>query len=213
MAEKKKAKSGKVQSGVKAVKGAGFSDKIAGTPSKKGVVHQVVTAQLAKRRRGTHKTKTKSEVRGGGKKPFKQKGLGGARAGSNRSPLWRGGGTMFGPIPRSYEQGVNKQVAKLALASALAGKQKDGKVTVVESVPLPETKTKYVKAAITELDMKGTVLIVTSGYEKNLTLAARNIPEVKVLPVEGLNPYDVLRYDNLVILKDAVGGVEKRVAA
>ncbi len=213
MADKKKAKSGKTKSGVKSVKGAGLSEKITSVSSKKGVVHQVVTAQLAKRRRGTHKTKVKSEVRGGGKKPKKQKGTGGARAGSNRSPLWRGGGTMFGPIPRSYEQGVNKQVAKLALASALSDKQRGGKVTVVESVPLPETKTKYVKAAIAELEMTGTVLIVTSVYEKNLTLAARNLSKVKVLPVEGLNPYDVVRYENLVILKDAVDGVEKRVAA
>ncbi len=212
MAEKK-TKKAKAQAGVKTVKGAGLGEKVASVTPRKGVVHQVVTAQLAKRRRGTHKAKTRAEVRGGGRKPFKQKGRGGARAGSTRSPLWKGGGTMFGPIPRSYEKDVNKQEAKLALASVLADKQKSGKLTVVEGVPLPEAKTRYVAAAVAELDMKGTVLFITAAYDRNLTLASRNLPGVKVLPVEGLNPYDVLRYENLVIVKDALDGVEKRAAA
>ncbi len=213
MAEKKKAKSGKTQSGIKAVKGVGLSESISKRRPNRGLLHQVVNAQLAKRRRGTHKTKTKAEVRGGGRKPFKQKGTGRARPGSTRSPLWRGGGTMFGPQPRSYEQGVNKKVAKLALADALASKEQAGQVTVVESMPLPETKTKYVRAAIAELGATGSVLIVTAAYEKNLTLAARNLPGVKVLPAGGLNPYDVLRYETLVVLKDAMDGIEKRAAA
>ncbi|MCW5827764.1 MAG: 50S ribosomal protein L4 [Deltaproteobacteria bacterium] len=212
MAEKK-AKKAKPAAGVKAVKGAGLGEKIAAAKPRKGVIHQVVTAQLASRRRGTHKTKRRGEVRGGGRKPYKQKGTGRARPGSTRSPVWVGGGAAFGPLPRSYEKRVNRQEAKLALAGVLASKQQDGKLVVVESVPLPEVKTRHVQAVIGELGLAGTVLFVTAELDGKLTLAARNIPGVKVLPVAGLNPYDVLKYEHLVIVQDALEGVEKRAAA
>ncbi len=176
------------------------------------LVHQVIKAQLAGRRQGTAKTKVKSEVRGGGRKPFKQKGTGNARQGSSRSPLQPGGGQNFGPQPRSYEQATPKQMMRGALCSALSDRVKAQRVLIVDNLDLAQAKT----AAFDEILKKkfdlDQVLIVDDA-NKNLELSGRNIPKVKVLRTEGLNVYDIVRYDWLVMTKRAAQAVNTRLAA
>jgi large subunit ribosomal protein L4 len=171
------------------------------------LLHEVVTMQMANRRQGTHSTLGRSEVRGGGKKPWRQKGTGRARHGTIRSPLWRGGGIVFGPKPRDYSYTVPKKVKKAALRSALSSKLGDGQVTVLEHFELPEIKTRgFVKVLMTfGVD---NVLIVVDGDNDNLRRSARNVPRVKVLKAEGLNVYDVLRYKTLVLTKGTIAKIE-----
>ncbi|MGK5082805.1 50S ribosomal protein L4 [Bdellovibrionota bacterium FG-1] len=175
------------------------------------LVHQVIKAQLAGRRRGTAKTKTKSEVRGGGRKPFKQKGTGNARQGSTRSPLNPGGGQSFGPVPRSYEQATPKEMMRGALRSALSDRVKAGHVVVVDEFKIAQVKTKALSELIKDKLQLDKVLIVDDA-NKNLELSGRNIPKVKILRTEGLNVYDIVRYDWVVITKRAVEAVESRLA-
>jgi large subunit ribosomal protein L4 len=175
------------------------------------LVHQVIKAQLAGRRQGTAKTKTKSEVRGGGRKPFKQKGTGNARQGSSRSPLNPGGGQSFGPQPRSYEQATPKEMMRGALRSALSDRVKANRVIIIDEFKLDTIKTKALNEIFTSKLALDQALVV-DDLNKNLELSGRNIPHFKVLRTEGLNVYDVVRYDWLVMTKRAAQAVESRLA-
>jgi large subunit ribosomal protein L4 len=175
------------------------------------LVHQVIKAQLAGRRQGTAKTKTKSEVRGGGRKPFKQKGTGNARQGSSRSPLNPGGGQSFGPQPRSYEQATPKEMMRGALRSALSDRVKASRVIIVDEFKLDSIKTKVLNEIFKDKFALDQALVV-DDLNRNLELSGRNIPKFKVLRTEGLNVYDVVRYDWLVMTKRAVQAVESRLA-
>jgi len=175
------------------------------------LVHQVLKAQLAGRRQGTAKTKTKSEVRGGGRKPFRQKGTGNARQGSSRSPLQPGGGQSFGPVPRSYAQATPKEMVRGALRSALSDRLKASRLFVVDEFNLDSPKTKVLDQLIKGKFQIDQVLIVDDA-NSNLELSGRNIPKVKVLRTEGLNVYDIVRNDWVVLTKRAVQAVESRLA-
>jgi len=176
------------------------------------VLFDQVLAQLASRRSGTSATKTRAFVRGGGKKPFKQKGTGRARAGSNRSPIWRGGATIFGPQPRSYEYRLPSSSRRNALASALAQKARDGQLKVVDRLELAEGKTREMVALLTGLGVPDSTLVVIAGRDRNLELAGRNLPRVLVMPVEGINVYDILRHKNLLVSQDALAAIEERLS-
>ena len=190
-----------------------MKDEIFNGPVKPHLFYEVVKWQLAKRRRGTASTKTRAEVSGGGRKPWRQKGLGRARAGSIRSPLWRGGGVVFGPKPRDYSYPLPKKVRKAALRSALSLRYKEGKLILLDGLELPQIKTKLFVEAMEKLGLKGEkVLIVTDGKDEILEKSARNVPWAKVLRCEGLNVYDVLNYHHLLILKSALPKIEERLA-
>lgn len=162
------------------------------------VMAQVVTAQLAARRAGTQSTKTRSEARGGGAKPWAQKGTGRARAGSSRSPIWRGGGIALGPKPRSYAQKTPKKMVKLALRSALSDRAAEGKVVVVDSWDWETPKTKDAKATLAALGLTGRTLVVLGRDEAVAARSFRNLPEVQVIAVGELNAYDVLVNDHIL---------------
>jgi len=186
------------------------SDTIFNAPVREHLFYDVVRMQLASRRSGTASTKTRSEVRGGGKKPWKQKGTGRARSGSSRSPLWRGGGTMFGPTPRSYEYAVPKKVRKLALCSALSMKHKENKMLIVDKLELQEIKTAAFVNLLRQLGFSNVLIIAQEN--SNLEKSARNVPHVKVLRPEGLNVYDVLRYEQLIITQPCMEKIQGRLA-
>ncbi|MDE2180478.1 MAG: 50S ribosomal protein L4 [candidate division NC10 bacterium] len=175
------------------------------------LLHDVVRMQLANRRQGTASTRTRSEVRGGGKKPWKQKGTGRARAGTRRSPLWRGGGTVFGPKPRSYGYVVSRQVRAAALRAALSEKVRAGQFMVVDSLSLEEPSTKAFKALLERLGVQGRALLVTDQARQDdaVVKSCRNLPHLTLVPTQGLNVYDILRHDTLVMTKDAVSAVEE----
>ncbi|MGZ3774146.1 MAG: 50S ribosomal protein L4 [Pseudobdellovibrionaceae bacterium] len=177
-------------------------------PVKKDVLHSVVQWQLASRRQGTHMTKTKGLVSGGGKKPFKQKGTGGARQGSSRSPLMPGGGTMFGPQPRSYAFVLPKKVRRLGLSMALSHLQKEGKLFVVDSMQ-SEGKTAELDKRLKAFGLKKAVL-VDSQVDDKFSRASKNLESFKYFPVEGLNVFDLLKYDAAVITKDSVAKIVDR---
>lgn len=182
-------------------------------PLRRALLAEVVRMQTATRRAGTASTKEKGEVRGGGKKPWRQKGTGRARAGSIRSPLWSGGGTIFGPHPRDYGYGMPKRARKAALRSVLTQKMKAGWLTIVDRIELPETKTKHFAAVLRALGIDDSVLIVIPEADAGVERAARNLPNVKVIRVGGLNVYDLLRYHRLVLTRDALQAIAARVAA
>ncbi len=171
------------------------------------LIHEVVKMQLANRRAGTASTKNRSAVRGGGKKPWRQKGTGRARAGTIRSPLWRGGGVVFGPMPRDYSYKVPKKVRRGALRSAVALKAQEGKFVVVEKFELEEAKTKVFARILEGLSVKDG-LIVIEEKDEILERVARNIPSIKVLRFEGINVYDIMRYDKLVMTQKAFEKLE-----
>jgi len=175
------------------------------------LVHQVLKAQLAGRRQGTAKTKTKSEVRGGGRKPFRQKGTGNARQGSTRSPLQPGGGQSFGPQPRSYEQATPKEMVRGALRSALSDRLKSSRMLVIDEFKLDEVKTQVLHELLKDKLQLEQVLIVDEA-NSNLELSGRNLAKVKVLRAEGLNVYDIVRNEWVVFTKRAVQAVEARLA-
>jgi large subunit ribosomal protein L4 len=185
-------------------------DHIFGAPVKPHLFHEVTTWQLATRRRGTASTKERSAVRGGGHKPWRQKGTGRARAGTSRSPLWRGGGTIFGPHPRDYGYPLPKKVRRAALRSALSLRYQEGKLILIEDFPAPEIKTKAFVEAMEGLGIKN-ALIVIDGENINLERSARNVPGVKVLRHNGLNIFDILKYEHLVIVKPAIEKIEERL--
>jgi large subunit ribosomal protein L4 len=174
-------------------------------PVREHLLHAAVQSQLASRRAGTVATKTKGFVSGGGKKPWRQKGTGRARAGSIRSPLWAGGGTIFGPQPRDYSYRMPKTARRAALRAALASRHGEGKLLVVDALKLPEAKTKQMVECLRGLGLEGaTVLIVLGEPDAAIERAARNLPGVKVLPVGGLNVYDVLGHVHLVMSRAAL---------
>ena len=176
------------------------------------LIHQVVKAQLAARRAGTHSTRTRKEVRGTGAKPFRQKGGGRARAGDVKSPIWRHGGTAFGPKPRGYAQKVNKKTRRSALMSALNLKWKEGKLLVVRDFDLPEAKTRLMAGVIERLGLGRKSLLVDGGEDRKFELAARNIRGTKPMRPEGLNVYDVMGHEHLVCTKGALGDLSERLA-
>jgi large subunit ribosomal protein L4 len=175
-------------------------------------VHDVVVAYRAAQRSGTASTKTVGEVAGTNKKPWRQKGTGRARAGSFRSPLWPGGGVVFGPKPRDYSKKVNKKTRDLALRKALSERLKAGDVIVVDDLNIAAPKTKDMVSLLKALKLDGTTLIVQSGINKNLTLASRNVPDLSITTSDKLNTFDVLRPDKLVFTKSSFEQVEARLA-
>ncbi len=174
------------------------------------ILNLVVRAQRAAHRSGTHATKNRALKHGGGRKPWRQKGTGRARAGTIRSPLWRGGACTFGPMPRDYSFKVNKKVRKLALQMALSARVAEDKLTVVKSIDLKEIKTKAFVAVVEKLGLQKT-LIVSNGIDRNLELSARNMPHIKVIEANKLNVYDVLLYPQLVMLEAAAQDVQERL--
>jgi large subunit ribosomal protein L4 len=173
-------------------------------PVKPHLLHEVVRMQLANRRQGTAQTKGRSDVSGGGKKPWKQKGTGRARAGSTRSPLWRHGGTVFGPHPRSYELGVPKAIRRQALLAALTSKAQAGAIRILESLGLERPSTKAMVALLKGAGVAGKALVVLPARDETLEKSARNLPAVRVLTVQGLNVYDVLKAVTLVLTPEGV---------
>jgi large subunit ribosomal protein L4 len=181
-------------------------------PVRQHLLYEVVRMQQANRRAGTHATKTRGAVSGGGIKPWRQKGTGRARAGSIRSPIWVGGATIFGPQPRDYSYRMPASARKAALCAALAAKVRDGKLLVVDKLTLEEPKTKLLAKVLSDLETPN-ALILTATKDETLERAGRNLPHAKVLRVEGANVYDLLRYDRLVVLRDAIDALEKRLGA
>jgi len=184
-----------------------LDEKIFACEIKPHLLYEVVKMQLTNRRRGTASTKNRAQVRGGGKKPWRQKGTGRARAGTIRSPIWKGGGITFGPIPRVYSNRVNKKAKKSALRSALSTKFAEDKVLILDKIYLPEVKTKTFVATLKLLDIKDSLIIDEANM--NLEKSARNIPFVKVLRPEGLNVYDILKHDTLVITQPCLEKITK----
>lgn len=189
-----------------------LNETIFGAKTRPHLLHQAVVMQLANRRTGSAATKSKGFVSGGGKKPWRQKGTGRARSGSIRSPIWVGGGTVFGPTPRDYSYRMPRSARREALLSALSLKQREGKLIVVDKFELEAAKTKIMVQALAELKVTSAVIVVTQSDE-NIERAARNLPKVKVLRVEGLNVYDLMRYEHLVLTDRALKLLEERLAA
>jgi large subunit ribosomal protein L4 len=178
-------------------------------PVKQEILQTVVRWQLACRRQGTHKAKTRGEVSGGGKKPFKQKGTGNARQGSIRSPLMPGGGISFGPEPRDYSYNLPKKVKRLGLRTALSHLKKEGRLLVIDAMASAEGKTKDLAKRLNTLGLKKAVLIDTEANDK-FTRASRNLPKFRYYGVEGLNVYDLLKYDNAIITKASIAKIVER---
>ncbi|MHB1043289.1 MAG: 50S ribosomal protein L4 [Eubacteriales bacterium] len=185
-----------------------LNDDIFGIPLNESVLHDVAVAQMANRRQGTHDTKTRAEVSGGGKKPWRQKGTGRARHGTIRSPIWRGGGIVFGPHPRDYSYSVPRKVKRLALKSALSAKVAAGEILVLDELKLEGPKTKDMVRILDNLKVND-ALLVTAAKEENIEKSARNIPNIMPIAATGLNVLDILAYDRLVLTRDAVAKVEE----
>jgi large subunit ribosomal protein L4 len=187
-----------------------LSGAVFGRSGHKSLLHEAVRMQLAKRRAGTASTKTRGLIAGGGKKPWRQKGTGRARSGSTRSPIWRHGGTIFGPQPRDYSYKMPKKAWRQALSLAISDRALNGKLLVVESLDLTEAKTKNAKAALEALGLKH-ALIIFGDEDVNFFRAARNLAAHKLLPVAGLNVYDVLNYDELLMTTATAKAIEARL--
>jgi large subunit ribosomal protein L4 len=185
-----------------------LKDDIFGIEPNEAVVHQVVVAQLANKRQGTQSTKTRSEVRGGGRKPWRQKGTGRARTGSLRNPLFTGGGVIFAPKPRDYSQSVNKKMRRLAMKSVFSAKYNDKELIVVDKFDFTEPKTKEMVAALKALNAPK-ALIVLDEKDTNVVKSANNIPKVATSLVNTLNTYDMLKYDYLILTKDSLKEIEE----
>lgn len=185
-----------------------LNDSVFGVEINEHLVHMAVVSQLANKRQGTQSAKTRSEVSGGGRKPWRQKGTGHARQGSTRSPQWTGGGVVFAPKPRDYSMKLNKKEKQLALKSALTSKVQDEKFIVLDALALEEAKTSKFAAILKNLEVHK-ALVVTKDVEKNVVLSARNIPDVKTTEAASVNVYDILKYDTVVITKDAVAAIEE----
>lgn len=173
------------------------------------ILNLVVRSQMAANRSGTHHTKTRGEVSGGGNKPWKQKGTGRARAGSNRSPIWRGGAIIFGPVPRDYGFKVNKKIRALAMKMALSSKLQDNALMVVDKISLPEARTRFFSSVVKNLDLEKALIIIPELDEK-LLRSARNIPGIALASPDQLNVLEILDYKQLVILQDAIKPIERR---
>jgi large subunit ribosomal protein L4 len=184
-----------------------LKDEIFNVPIKPPVIHEVVTMQLARRRVGTASTKDRSEVSGGGRKPWRQKGTGRARAGTRTSPLWRGGGVIFGPKPRDYAPKVSKKIRKQALRMALSSKYGDNQMVVLDDFSLAEIKTKAFMKVLETFGIANALVVIPESDEI-VERSARNVPHTKVLRTEGLNVYDILRHEHLILMKEAVVKIE-----
>jgi large subunit ribosomal protein L4 len=189
-----------------------LADAIFGIEPNTHVLHDAVVMQQASQRQGTHDVKNRSEVRGGGRKPWRQKGTGRARQGSIRSPQWVGGGVVFGPTPRSYAFKLPRKVRRLAIKSALSSKVQNDEIKVLEGLELSTPKTKEVTSILSNLKVERKALIVTGSYDDNIALSSRNIPGVKFVTAEGINVLDVLNYDLLIITQEAVTKIEEVLA-
>jgi len=184
-------------------------DNIFNTKVNKYLVHQAVKRYLANRRRGTASTKNRSEVRGGGAKPWKQKGTGRARAGTNRSPIWVGGGTVFGPAPRDYSFSFPKKMKVAALKSALSDKLENKEIIIIDKLSLEENKTSKMVEILKNLQAFKKPLIITEKEDNIIALAVRNIKGAKVLPVSKINPYDLINQEKIIITKKALKRIEE----
>lgn len=180
-------------------------------PQREHLLFETVRMQLANRRSGTAATKTRAHVRGGGRKPWRQKGTGRARAGSNRSPVWVGGATVFGPQPRSYAYRMPRSARKTALRAALAQKLRQDEVVVIDALQFDEPKTKQMVTLLAQLDMGDSVLLVLADADVNVQKSARNLPGVKVLLSQGLNVYDLLRYRKILVTQAAMQQISERL--
>jgi large subunit ribosomal protein L4 len=189
-----------------------LKEEIFGVKTRPHLLHQTIVMQLANRRSGTAATKSKGFVSGGGKKPWRQKGTGRARAGSIRSPIWVGGGTIFGPQPRDYAYRMPRKARREALLSALSSKKRDGKIIVVDKLEFEEAKTKLMVKALADLKVESALVVIAQSDDK-VARAGRNLPKVKVLRVEGLNVYDLVRYDHLILTEEALKLLQERLAA
>lgn len=189
-----------------------LNEAVFGADVNEALLHQVVVDQQANRRRGTAATKNRTQVRGGGRKPWRQKGTGRARVGSIRSPLWVGGGTIFGPSPRDYSRRMPKKARRAALRSALSSKVADGSIIVLDELVLNEAKTRTMVGILNAVKAAKKPLVVLADWDENVNRAARNIPGVMVSKSLGLNVYDLLNHENLVITKDAVAMLEEVLA-
>ena len=187
-----------------------LDDNIFNVPVRANILHDIVTMQLANKRAGTASVKHRSDITGSGKKLFRQKGTGRARRGDIKSPLLKGGGSVFGPDPRSYSYKVPKKVRKLGLKMALSAKLNEAKVLVLDQIKMEQIKTKEVADVLKQLNVKQ-ALIVTSEKDEVLERSARNISNVKILRTEGMNVYDILKYDNLVLLESSIKKIEGRL--
>ena len=185
-----------------------LNDAVFGVEINEHLVHLAVVRQLANKRQGTQKAKTRSEVSGGGRKPWRQKGTGHARQGSIRAPQWTGGGIVFAPVPRDYEVKMNKKERRAALKSALTSKVKDNKLVVVDSLTLAEAKTKEMQKVLTNLKAVKP-LVVLAADDKNVYLSARNIEDVQTATVNTINVYDIMKHQTVVVTKDAVASIEE----
>ena len=185
-----------------------LNDSVFGVEVNEHLVHMAVVAHLAAKRQGTQSAKTRSEVSGGGKKPWRQKGTGHARQGSTRAPQWTGGGVVFAPKPRKYEIKLNKKERRLALKSALTSRVADNKIVVLDALNFDEIKTKNFKAVMDNLKVSK-ALVVMAEKNDNVVLSARNIPSVKTALTNTINVYDILKYDTLVVTKDAVNAIQE----
>ena len=185
-----------------------LNDAVFGVEVNEHLVHAVVVSQLANKRQGTQKAKTRSEVSGGGRKPWRQKGTGHARQGSTRAPQWTGGGVVFAPTPRDYTIRLNKKEKRAALKSALTSRVQNGQFVVVDELKFEEIKTKNFKAVMNNLKVSK-ALVVLNENDQNTVLSARNIPEVKTALVNTINVYDILKYNTVVATKAAVASIEE----
>ena len=185
-----------------------LNDAVFGVEINEHLVHLAVVRQLANNRQGTQKAKTRSEVSGGGRKPWRQKGTGHARQGSIRAPQWTGGGVVFAPVPRDYEVKMNKKERRAALKSALTSKVQENKLVVVDSLALAEAKTKEMQKVLTNLKADK-ALVVTADDDQKVVLSTRNIADVQTATVNTINVYDVMKHNTVVVTKDAVASIEE----
>ena len=185
-----------------------LNDAVFGVEVNEHLVHLAVVAQLANKRQGTQKAKTRSEVSGGGRKPWRQKGTGHARQGSTRAPQWTGGGTVFAPVPRDYSFRLNKKERRFALKSVLTSRVQENKLFVLDELTLEEIKTKAIKNMLSGLNVEK-ALVVTKDVDQKVVLSARNLPDVKTAQVNTINVYDILKYNTVVLTKDAVAAIEE----
>lgn len=185
-----------------------LNDAVFGVEINEHLVHQAVVLQLANNRQGTQKAKTRSEVRGGGRKPWRQKGTGHARQGSTRSPQWTGGGVVFAPTPRDYDMKMNKKERRAALKSALTSRVQENKLIVLDELKLDEVKTKAMQNVLNNLNVSK-ALVVLNDNDSNVVLSARNIPDVVTALPNTINVYDVLKYNTVILTKAAVASIEE----
>ena len=185
-----------------------LADAVFGAPIKSHLVHQAVVLHLAKMRQGTQKAKTRHEVSGGGRKPWRQKGTGHARQGSIRAAQWKGGGVIFAPVPRDYSFKINAKEKKAAMLSALTSKVQANNLIVVDKLAFDDIKTKNMVRVLKNLNAEK-ALVVNSGYDEKVVLSGRNIAEISMIPTNNINVYDILKYEKLVMTQDAVKAVEE----